>query len=67
MGDYEVYGGNDWINLEYSGEPSPELVAEATRAATVHATSDLESIIGHGDIERMFEMTVKNATEVDEI
>ena len=67
LGDQEVYGGDDWINLEYSGEPGPELDAEAVRAATVHATSDLETIIGHGDIERMFEMTVKNATEVDEI
>ena len=67
LGDYEVYGGDDWINLEYSGEPSPELVAEATRAATVHATNDVETLIKHGDIERMFDQTVKNATEVDEI
>src|SRR5699024_8063805 len=48
LGDQEVYGGDDWINLEYSGEPSPELVAEATRAATVHATSDLETLIEYG-------------------
>src|SRR5699024_4557668 len=67
LGDHEVYGGDDWIDLEYSGEPGPELTAEATRAATVHATNDVETLIKYGDIERMFEMTVENAMEVDEI
>ena len=67
LGDYEVYGGNDWIDLEYSGEPGSELTAEATRAATVHATNDVEILIKHGDIEDVFELTVKNAMEVEEI